>query len=354
MPRKSQGARLYLHPKRRLFYIRDGSRFIGTGTSDRRQAEGALARYLLSDKGRPTGPASPDQMTVADALDLYGTERAPHTKDPERIGYAIAALLPILGILPVTSVTGAVCRRYGKARGVAPGTVRKELQTLQAAINHCVREGYLTSGRQLTLPPQPPARDRWLTRDEVASLLRAARRDPMTRHVARFILIAVYSGSRSSAILNLRFGPHVGGGWIDTERGVMYRRASGEAETKKRQPPAPIPPRLLAHLRRWERMGAAWAVEYRGAGTGASRGGRVASLKKAWATVLKASGIDHCVKHDLRHTCATWLMQAGADKWAAAGYLGMTVQTLERVYGHHHPDYMKGAVAAFVRMRNTG
>lgn len=59
----------------------------------------------------------------------------------------------------------------------------------------------------------------------------------MTRHVARFILIAVYSGSRSSAILNLRFGPHVGGGWVDTERDVMYRRASGEAETKKRQPP---------------------------------------------------------------------------------------------------------------------
>ena len=99
-------------------------------------------------------------MTVANVLDIYGTERAPQTKDPERIGYAIAALLPILGGLPVDSLTGGVCRRYGKARGVSPGTVRKELQTLQTAINHAVREGYLTGGRQLVLPPhRRPATD---------------------------------------------------------------------------------------------------------------------------------------------------------------------------------------------------
>jgi hypothetical protein len=33
-------------------------------------------------------------------------------------------------------------------------------------------------------------------------------------------------------------------------------------------------------------------------------------------------------------------MQAGADKWEAAGFLGMSVEMLDRVYGHHHPDYL--------------
>lgn len=39
-------------------------------------------------------------------------------------------------------------------------------------------------------------------------------------------------------------------------------------------------------------------------------------------------------------------MQAGVDLWTAAGFLGMTVETLERNYGHHHPDYMQDAANA--------
>jgi integrase len=50
--------------------------------------------------------------------------------------------------------------------------------------------------------------------------------------------------------------------------------------------------------------------------------------------------------HTLRHTAATWLMQAGVDPWQAAGFLGMSVQTLLEVYGHHHPDYMREAADA--------
>jgi hypothetical protein len=36
-------------------------------------------------------------------------------------------------------------------------------------------------------------------------------------------------------------------------------------------------------------------------------------------------------------------MQAGVPRWEAAGYLGMTVETLQRVYGHHHPDHLQEA-----------
>src|SRR5581483_11539046 len=41
-----------------------------------------------------------------------------------------------------------------------------------------------------------------------------------------------------------------------------------------------------------------------------------------------------------------WLTQAGVDKWEAAGFLGMSVETLDRVYGHHHPDHLKAAARA--------
>ena len=120
---------------------------------------------------------------------------------------------------------------------------------LQAALNYCQAEGYLTSAPKVRLPAKPAPRDRWLTRDEAARLLWAAYRNPKARHLARFILVALYTGTRSEAILRLRFMPHTAGGHVDTEAGRIYRRGAGQTETKKRQPPIPIPNKLRAHLR---------------------------------------------------------------------------------------------------------
>ena len=36
----------------------------------------------------------------------------------------------------------------------------------------------------------------------------------------------------------------------------------------------------------------------------------------------------------------------GGDLWQIAGFLGMTVEMLERVYGHHHPDFQREAAEA--------
>jgi hypothetical protein len=37
--------------------------------------------------------------------------------------------------------------------------------------------------------------------------------------------------------------------------------------------------------------------------------------------------------------------------WTAAGYPGMTVEVLERVYGHHHPDHLAEAVEGITAKR---
>ena len=296
--------------------------------ADRREADRALARYI-AERDRPIGPSGADAVTVAEVLDRYGAEHAPTVADTARIGYAILALEPHVGALPVSSLTGAVCRRYAKDRGVAPGTARKELGTLQAALNFAAREGYLTAAPKVWLPSKPAPRDRWLTRDEAAALIRAARRNPKAHHLVRFILTALYTGSRSETILACGSCRTLNGGHIDTETGIMYRRAVGKAETKKRTPPIPVPRRLLAHMRRWEQNGARHVVEVEGQ--------RVASVKRAWATAIREAGIDHATRHDLRHTAITWAMQSGVDKWEAAGFFGLTVDMIESTYGHHHP-----------------
>src|SRR5262249_32261677 len=69
-----------------------------------------------------------------------------------------------------------------------------------------------------------------------------------------------------------------------------------------------------------------------------------------FASAVRIAGLDLTVgnvtPHTLRHTAATWLMQRGVAMWEAAGFLGMSEKTLRETYGHHHPDYLRGAANA--------
>ncbi len=103
----------------------------------------------------------------------------------------------------------------------------------------------------------------------------------------------------------------------------------------------PILRPLPAHLRQWERHGAHFVVEVEGQ--------RVGSLKTAWHTALMASSIDRCARHNQRHTAVMWAILRGAGKWAAAGFSGLSLDVLESVYGHHHPDHLRSAVEAMER-----
>ena len=211
------------------------------------------------------------------------------------------------------------------------------------------------------LPPKGRARERWLTRNEAAELLRAcwrarevqtAHRGPLKGqkietdkrplpHLARFILVGLYTGSRAGAIAAAALRRGQGRSFVDLDNGIFYRLAEGQRETKKRQPPVPIPPRLLAHLRRWvaKRIAVEYFVEWNGQ--------PVKSVKTAFKSAVRLAKLDGKISpHTLRHTAATWLMQAGVDKWEAAGFLGMSVEMLDRVYGHHHPAHLKGAARA--------
>ena len=72
-------------------------------------------------------------------------------------------------------------------------------------------------------------------------------------------------------------------------------------------------------------------------------GERIKDIKKGFAAACDRAGITDVTPHTLKHTAATWLIQSGTDPWQAAGFLSTSVQTLLRVYGHHHPDYQRQA-----------
>jgi integrase len=161
------------------------------------------------------------------------------------------------------------------------------------------------------------------------------------RHIARFILIGLYTGTRAGAIAAASPYAEPDRSHVDLERGIFYRKQIGKRATKKRQTPAPLPPRLLAHLRRRRdrKLIATCFVEFNGK--------PVASVKKGFKTAVGLARLpDNVTPHTLRHTAATWLMQRGVPIWEAAGFLGMSPEVLQDTYGHHDPDYLQGATAA--------
>ena len=126
--------------------------------------------------------------------------------------------------------------------------------------------------------------------------------------------------------------------------GVMYRRPAGKAEDKrKRAPPVRLGRRILTHLRRWQRLDGGKACDMQQPlQRKAARPHAHHARPRAIERVRSPDGYSR-QPHTLRHTRATWLMQAGIDPWEAASALGMTIQMISQHYGHHHPDFQKRA-----------
>jgi len=349
MPMPTKGARLFLRKRKGrepVYVIKDtGNVERSTGTDDRRQAEIQLSDHI-AQKTRSGGSARPEAVSIAEVLAIYGEEHAPTVASPRSQGLAIAALLPFWGAKMVSEVKGETCRRYAKTRKhhqtglpIAPGTIRRELNTLGAAMNYCHREGYLTYAPPVSLPEAPETFQRALQRDEVAKLIRAARRRNCP-HVARFILVSIYTGTRASPVLNLRImGPATTGGWFDLTAGVLYRMGDAERATKKRRTPARLPRQLLGHARRWQARGDIWAVAFRGQ--------RVASIKTAWAKIVVEADLGwRPTPHTLKHTAITWAIEGGASIADASGFFSTSIATIERVYWHRSPHFQSGALGA--------
>ena len=342
-----------------VWLIRDGEHQESTrcGVGDRGMAERILADYITRKHIESTtrNQRHPHQIPIADVISLYLRDIAPKRARPQETAQRARALLGFFGEKMLSDINGTTCNEYVRYRST-DAAARRELEDLRAAINHHRREGLCSEIVGVKLPLERPARGRWLTRSEAARLIRAAwkyreiQKEKQTdrrsrRHVARFILVALYTGTRASAVCAAALEPMPGHGWIDLDRGVFYRRSAGRRETKKRQPPVPLPSGLLAHLRRWKRRGQCFVVEWNRK--------PVKAVDKAFANAVADAKLSPDVTpHTLRHTAATWLMQAGTDLWEAAGYLGMTVEMLSARYGHHHPDHLSGAKNAFSRHRN--
>jgi integrase len=271
---------------------------------------------------------------IADVLSVYGTEVAPSKKSARNLSYNISNLLKWWGTKTVEEITSKSCRTY-IATKTAPAA-GADLKVLRSATLYWHAEyGPLNFIPTFSLPEGNPPKERWLTRGEAARLLWEARR---YRHLRRMILIGLHTGSRPGVILALQWDQ------IDFRSGMMSRTRAGESQDKKkRAPKVKLGRKIMGHMKRWKKMDGAEKLICRFEDKWHPGGRQVKDPHGAWAKVVTAAKLKEVTRHTLRHTRATWMMQAGVPIWEAAGFLGMTVKTLEKVYGHHSPDHQERA-----------
>ena len=297
MSRKGRGPYLYFKKpeylpdgrlrKRGVWIVRDKSASFVTGCAEdeREAAEAALAEYITRKYSfRSNRARRPSDILVTDVLGYYAQEVVPEHARPQKTGERLLQLGAFWQDRFLSEIAPSTCREYvawrlqhdwksarpektgTPARKMTTGGARRELEDLKAAVNFYIRAGLCIEPVHVHLPAKRKGRTEWMTRSEAARLLwicwryrevqtrttgRTAGQPKETakyplRHLVRFILVGLYTGSRSDDICKASFEQIERRGYIDLDDGVWYKKPNDHVESNKRAPDIRLPPRLLA------------------------------------------------------------------------------------------------------------
>ena len=225
-----------------------------------------------------------------------------------------------------------------RAEGVAPATVNRELALLSAAINLANRDWEWglpnpVAGRKLR---EPEGRIRWITRSEAAALVQAARGIARSPYLADFIVTALHTGCRSGELLGREWRR------LDLSAGLIHLEAHHTKAAKRRSVPLNQTARRAilsrARYRAKHCPGTPWVFCRK-------NGERLEWLQRSFKLACARAGIEDFRIHDLRHTCAAWLVSAGVPLPEVRDLLGHASITMTERYAHLAPDNVRAAVS---------
>jgi integrase len=298
------------------------SRRVSTRTPSQAEAEAFLAAFRLAGADEPLA-----DLTIPQVLDWYWDVHAKTLFRPDNADLGIRYLKRFFGSTRALSLTlemQEAFRDQGRLDGRGPESIRRDLSVLSAALKRAVRYKKLAYVPPILALQAAPPRERWLTRPEVAKLLWRMR-GKRQRHVLLFTRIALYTGARTGAILDLTWDR------VHFDVGLIDFRKPGRPETKKRRTMAPMTRRLrrmLTHAKKHARSRyvISWAGE------------RIDRVARACISHAEAAGIEGFSPHVLRHTFASWAVQRRVPIYTVGKALGQTVASTTERYAKLAPD----------------
>jgi integrase len=313
------------------------SKSVSTRTKDKAEAIEFAETYfkeLYAEKDAP-----PAEVLLASVLHRYQDEKGVGTASEKANAQALDSLLGFYSTKAVVSDLNPSnhiayekhCRTKSKHMA---STINRRRQVLVAALNHAKKNGALSVVPYVPMPPTPLRKERWLSRDEAAWMIRAGRRAKLW-YLVPFIRLGLYTAARATAILQLTWDR------VDLEMGRIDFRVEGEVETKKKRPNAPINFMLLRALRAARmKTNSQYVIVY--------RGGPIGLIRKSFIDIAQKAKVKNASPHTLKHTAITWMLRRGLTPWQVSGITNTSVATILRVYGHHVQDDLREAVNAAV------
>ncbi len=267
------------------------------------------------------------EVPFSEALLSYAkTHKRDHPKHfMEKTRYRLKLLHEWFGVINISDITPALVQNFMDERldKVSLATVQKDVSTLRAILNKAHREG------RLALPPRFPKfkalkpRDRWLEPAEEERLVTCA-----ADHLVPLIRFAVATGGRRSELLGLDWRQ------VDLarKRVVFLNTKNGENRNVRLCDRACA---VLGSLGPKE-VGPVFTYKEKA----------VRSVKTSFISARKAAGLDDVRFHDLRHTFASRLVQAGVPLYDVGQLLGHKSLEMVQRYAHLAPDYQERAITA--------
>jgi integrase len=322
-----------------------------TGTDDKKEAEALLSKWKLESYRGRQWEEQPSRL-FDELMINYIRETERRKKDPQRDKDALKHLYPVFSGRDLNTISAQEIRGYIALRrqeGAASSTINKEVGLFSSAINYANREwGWgIPNPARLCKQKEPEGIVRWITREEAGRLIQMAGKDPRTPHLPDFITLALHTGCRKGELLGLEWRR------VNMKSRLLLLEETHTKAGKRRS----VPINNAAHAALMSRLKfraqhcpqSPWVFCH-------PNGERVKNIhcRGGFRTACKRARIENFRVHDLRHTCAAWLVTAGVPLAEVRDLLGHHTIGMTERYAHLAPENIRAAVARLDKESRSG
>lgn len=211
-------------------------------------------------------------------------------------------------------------RRYNgsarfKEKESSPARANRYLALIRAILRRAAREWeWIDGAPAIKLYPEPKRRVRWITREEAERLIAL-----LPQHLAAMVQFSLATGLRQANVAGLTWSQ------VDLQRAVAWIHP--DQAKARRAIPVPLNEEAVSAVRAQLGKHSTHAFTFR------SRPIRQTNTR-AWRQALRKAGIQNFRWHDLRHTWASWHVQAGTPLHALQELGGWESPEMVRRYAH--------------------